>query len=72
MAERVMSATQELLLAQKIAGDLELIPWWKRMMSHLTPLGYAYVNGEPRKYYRYVNGRYYYRRVAECELHRRH
>ena len=68
-----MSTTQELLLAQKDATELEHLTYWKGWLPHLIPLGCAYVNGEPRRYYKHKNSdRYFYRRVAECELHRRH
>lgn len=65
-----MNESLELMKAKKVAGDLENIPWWRSKMKYLTSIGCAYVRNEPRRYYRDKNGRYYYRRVAECELHR--
>lgn len=68
-----MSATQELLYAQREASNLEHFTNWKSWLPYITPIGCAYVNGEPRRYYKQKNGnRYFYRVVAECELHRGH
>lgn len=52
------------------AGDLELYKQWKTWMPLLTKIGYRYVKGEARCYYRHKDGRYYYRTVAEAEMHR--
>lgn len=54
------------------AGDLEQYPQWKSWMPMLTPIGYAYSrDGEPRRYYRHQDGRFYYKGVTEAEMHRR-
>lgn len=66
-----MSETQELEIAKKTAGDLENCPWWRSRMPYLTPVGYSYVKGEARRYYKDRHGSYYYRRVTESEMHRR-
>ena len=66
-----MSESLELMRAKTQAGDLELIPWWRSKLKELTTVGYSYVGNEPRRYYRARNGRYYYRRVTESEMHRR-
>ena len=62
-----MTVTDE--IKQK-AGDLELHPGWRSRIRSLTPIGYAYGNGnEPRRYY--TDGeRYYYIGVTESEIHR--
>lgn len=67
-----MTRTEELLKAQREAGDIESIPWWRSKMSSLARVGEAYVRGEPRRYYKDERtGSYYYLRIAECEMHRR-
>lgn len=66
-----MNESLELMKAKSVAGDLEIIPWWKSKMSSLTSIGCAYVKGEARRYYRDGNGRYYYRRITENEMYRR-
>ncbi|MBP3677414.1 MAG: hypothetical protein J6I97_03620 [Agathobacter sp.] len=65
-----MTATQELLKAQKEAMNVEELLNWRSWMPYLTPIGCAYVKGEPRRYYKDARGYYYYRAVNESELHR--
>lgn len=65
-----MCETQLLLKAKEEASNLENIPWWKSKMPYLRPIGTGYVNGEARRYYKEINRDvYWYRRIAECELH---
>lgn len=56
----------------KDAQNIESLPNWRSWMPFLTPEcdGYIYVNGEPRRYYKHVTERYFYRIVPECEMHR--
>lgn len=65
-----MTATQELLNAQKEAKNVENLINWRSWMPYLTPLGCAYEKGEPRRYYKDARGYYYYRVVTESELHK--
>lgn len=66
-----MSETMELLEAQKNAVELESMRWWKSLMPYLTVVGVLYNHGEPRRYYKGKNGRYYYRKITESEIYRR-
>lgn len=67
-----MTATQELLKAQNSnASNVEHLTNWRSWMPHLTPLGCAYVNGEPRRYYKDKRGYYFYKIVTESELYKR-
>lgn len=61
-----MAITDEII---SMAGDLENYPQWKSWMPELTPIGHAYVKGEPRRYYKHKRGGYYYRRCTEAEMH---
>lgn len=65
-----MAVTQELLTEQKEAKNVENLINWKSWIPYLTPLGCAYVNGEPRRFYKDARGFYYYRVVNEAELHK--
>lgn len=62
-----MAVTEEIM---RVAGDITLYPNWKARLRDLTPIGYAYRNGEPRRYYKDGDRRYYYRPVTEAEMHR--
>lgn len=62
-----MAVTEEIM---RQAGDIENYKNWRYLLSSMTPIGYAYRNGEPRRYYSDGNGRYYYRGVTEAEMHR--
>ncbi len=53
-----MAVTEEIIC---MAGDLENYKQWKSWMPQLTPMGHAYVKGEPRCYYKHQKGKYYYR-----------
>lgn len=66
-----MTATQELLTAQKEAKNLESLINWRSWLPYLENLGCAYVKGQPRRFYKDKRGYYYYRVVNEVELHRR-
>lgn len=52
------------------AQDIENFRNWRSWMPHMKALGYAYKNGEPRRYYKHVSGRIFYRKVTESEMHR--
>lgn len=65
-----MNKLEELEKAKKEASNMENLLNWKSWMPYMTPIGYTYVNGEPRRYYRDKRGYYFYRVVSECELHR--
>lgn len=63
---------QELPEKWKDAQNIETFRNWRSWMPYMKPEpdGYRYVNGEARRYYRHVSGRYFYRRVTESEMHR--
>lgn len=62
-----MVVTEEIM---RNAGDITHHPNWKGRLKELTPIDYAYRNGEPRRYYTDEKGGYYYRAVTEAEMHR--
>lgn len=62
-----MAVTDEIVSK---AGDMERYPQWRTWMKDMTKIGYRYVKGEPRCYYKFYNGDYYYRIVTEAEMHR--
>lgn len=62
-----MAVTEEIM---RNAYDMEQYRNWRIRLRSMTPVGYAYGNGEPRRYYRDEEGKYCYRSVTESEMHR--